>query len=53
LKEPLPFANFKITQMKKVLAALIILAFVATSCNRSVTIQQAANGKGRCGWHLK
>ena len=40
--------------MKKVLLAVIVLAIVATSCNRGITIQQAASGgAGRCGKHLR
>ncbi|MGE5108491.1 MAG: hypothetical protein ACM3H8_13150 [Sphingobacteriales bacterium] len=40
--------------MKKVLLAVIVLAFVATSCNRGLTIQQAAaGGAKKCGKHLR
>lgn len=36
--------------MKKVLVALVIIGFIATSCNRGISPYQAANGKaGKCG----
>lgn len=40
--------------MKKVLLALLLISFVAMSCNRGITIQQAAAGGGKkCGKHLR
>jgi hypothetical protein len=40
--------------MKKVLLALIVISLVAMSCNRGMTIQQAAAGGGKkCGRHLR
>jgi len=38
--------------MKKAIFALALLAIIGTSC-RTVTVQQAANGKAKCGKRLK
>jgi PBP1b-binding outer membrane lipoprotein LpoB len=39
--------------MRKAIAAIIIIAFVATSCARSITPYEAANGKARCGRSIR
>ncbi|HET9056139.1 MAG TPA: hypothetical protein VFN30_04750 [Chitinophagaceae bacterium] len=40
--------------MKKVFLAFIVLSLIITSCNRSITIQQAANGgTKKCGKYLR
>lgn len=36
------------------LAVIITMAIAMfTSCSRSITVQQAAEGKARCGMHLR
>jgi PBP1b-binding outer membrane lipoprotein LpoB len=38
--------------MKRIVAILLIM-FVLVSCSQGITVQQAANGKARCGRHLR
>ena len=38
--------------MKKLLTILSII-LVLSSCHRGITVQQAANGKAKCGRYLK
>jgi hypothetical protein len=33
----------------KLLLGILLLAFIASSCNREITPYQAANGKAKCG----
>ena len=35
------------------LIGLFVLIVILTSCSRGITVQQAANGKAKCGRHLK
>ena len=39
--------------MKKLIIALVLLVLVGTSCSRGITPFQAANGKAKCGRHLR
>ena len=39
--------------MKKVIIALVVVALVGSSCSRGITPFQAANGKAKCGRHLR
>jgi len=32
---------------------IILLALVFTSCSRGITIYEAANGKAKCGRHIR
>jgi hypothetical protein len=45
--------NQKIIKMKKLIIALVLLVLVGTSCSRGITPFQAANGKAKCGRHLR
>ena len=40
-------------RMKKLFVLLIAFALVAVSCSRYVSVEQAANGKARCGKGLR
>ena len=46
-------------KLEKFLAGVIVgglicmILFALTSCNRYVSVQDAANGKARCGQHLR
>jgi tRNA(Phe) wybutosine-synthesizing methylase Tyw3 len=35
------------------LALIILIAVLASSCSRSITVQQAADGKAKCGKWLR
>jgi len=35
------------------IALVIFIVVFASSCTRSITVQQAAAGKARCGMHLR
>ena len=39
--------------MNKLIVALVLLVLVGTSCSRSITPFQAANGKAKCGRYLR
>ena len=32
---------------------LVLIAYIGISCARGITVQQAANGKARCGMFIK
>lgn len=41
--------------MRRIILSLIVLSAVVffTSCARGITVEQAANGKARCGNYLR
>lgn len=39
--------------MKKILAVISILIITLASCSKAITPWEAANGKARCGKHLR
>ena len=47
--------NIKPTNMKKAIlpAVIIIVATLMISCSRGISMYDAANGKAKCGRHIR